>query len=95
MKVARAVHSGGMLDTPDDPKRIALIQKAVPGQLKVPVKAYLWGLRDSRIAAVNSEMNNQEMVNENLPVAQKKLSKSSTCASHSKNKINVPESRCT
>jgi aryl-alcohol dehydrogenase-like predicted oxidoreductase len=72
MKVARAVHSGGMLDTPDDPKRIALIQKAVPGQLKVPVKAYLWGLRDSRLAAVNSEMNNQEMVNDNLPLAQKK-----------------------
>ncbi len=45
----------------------------LPGPLKVPHKAYLWALRNSLISAVNSEMINQRMVDENLPLAGTKV----------------------
>ena len=73
MKVARPVDHGRKNYPPDDPKRVALIEKAMPGPMKIPVKAYLWALRNPLIAAVNSEMNNQQMVDDNLPVAGKKV----------------------
>ena len=73
MKVARPVHHGRKNYPPDDPKRVALIEGAVPGPLKVPHKAYLWALRNPLISAVNSEMINQRMVDENLPLAGKKV----------------------
>jgi predicted aldo/keto reductase-like oxidoreductase len=66
MKVARPVFSGR---GPVDPKRLALIQDAVPGPLKVPQKAYLWGLRNPNLTAVISELVNAEMVRDNLPLA--------------------------
>ena len=69
MKVARPCHHGRNNGLPNDPRRVAMIEEAVPGNLKVPQKCYLWALRDSRIAAVNSELQNSEMVAENLPLA--------------------------
>lgn len=69
MKVARPCHHGRGNGEPNDPRRVAMIEKAVPGDLKVPQKCYLWVLRDPRIAAVNSEMKSSEMVAENLPLA--------------------------
>ncbi len=69
MKVARPCHHGRDNGLPNDPRRVAMIEKAVPGTLKVPQKCYLWALRDARIAAVNSELKNAAMVAENLPLA--------------------------
>lgn len=69
MKVARPCHHGRDNGLPDDPRRVAMIERAVPGELSVPQKCYLWVLRDSRIAAVNSELKNSAMVADNLPLA--------------------------
>ncbi len=69
MKVARPCHHGRDNGLPDDPRRVEMIERAVPGKLLVPQKCYLWVLRDSRIAAVNSELKNSAMVADNLPLA--------------------------
>lgn len=69
MKVARPCHHGRDNGLPNDPHRVAMIERAVPGELSVPQKCYLWVLRDSRIAAVNSELKNSAMVADNLPLA--------------------------
>ena len=69
MKVARPVWNGRAPRQPDDPARQALIQKAVPGDLKIPQKAYLWALRHPAIAACNSELINADLVRDNLPLA--------------------------
>ena len=69
MKVARPCHHGRDNGLPNDPRRVAMIERAVPGELSVPQKCYLWVLRDSRIAAVNSELKNSAMVADNLPLA--------------------------
>ena len=69
MKVARPCHHGRDNGLPNDPRRVAIIERAVPGKLSVPQKCYLWVLRDSRIAAVNSELKNSAMVADNLPLA--------------------------
>lgn len=68
MKVARPLHDlrPGFKA---DPRRIALIERAVPGPLKVPQKAYVWALRNRRLAAVISEMGSLELVKDNLPLA--------------------------
>jgi aryl-alcohol dehydrogenase-like predicted oxidoreductase len=71
MKAARPVHPGRGAA---DPARLKLIDDAVPGALKAPQKAYVWALRNPGIAAVNSEMINQQLVDENLPLAASKKS---------------------
>lgn len=73
MKVARPCHHGRGNGLPNDPRRVAMIHEAVPGDLKVPQKCYVWALRDSRIAAVNSDMKNSRMVADNLPLAAAKV----------------------
>jgi len=73
MKAARPVWNGRTPAQPNDPARQALIQKAVPGDWKIPQKAYLWALRNPAVAAVNSEMVNADLVRENLPLAGKKI----------------------
>jgi predicted aldo/keto reductase-like oxidoreductase len=72
MKVARPVWNGRSPRQPDDPARQALIQKAVPGDLKIPQKAYVWALRNPGVAAVNSELINADLVRDNLPLAGRK-----------------------
>ena len=72
MKVARPCHHGRNNGRPNDPRRIALIEQAVPGDLSVPRKCYVWALRDPRIAAVNSDLKNSAMVAENLALAARK-----------------------
>ncbi len=72
MKVARPVWNGRAPERPDDAARQALIQKAVPGDLKIPQKAYLWALRNPAVAAVNSEMVTADHVRDNLPLAGRK-----------------------
>lgn len=72
MKVARAVYNGRGDGTQDDPARVARMHELVPGSLKVPQKAYLWGLRNENLSAVISNMTDLAMVDDNLPLAGKK-----------------------
>ena len=72
MKVARPCHHGRNNGLPNDPRRVAMIEDAVPGTLSIPQKCYLWVLRDGRVAAVNSDMKNSVMVAQNLPLASSK-----------------------
>ena len=70
MKAARMVHPGrapGVSgDYPVTPDRLEKLNRAVPGDMPVPLKAYSWVLKDRRISAVNSEMTSVEMVRQNL-----------------------------
>lgn len=72
MKVARPCHHGRDNTTPNDPRRVAMIEKAVPGSLSVPQKCYVWALQDERIACVNSELKDSALVAANLPLAASK-----------------------
>jgi aryl-alcohol dehydrogenase-like predicted oxidoreductase len=69
MKVARPVHHGRSNGQPNDPARLKLINDAVPGDIKVPQKAYLWALRNPNLSAVISELINAGLVKDNLPLA--------------------------
>jgi aryl-alcohol dehydrogenase-like predicted oxidoreductase len=69
MKVARAVNHGRGTGAPNPPERVAKMERAVPGSLKVPQKAYVWALRSRYLSAVISEMGNAQLVKENLPLA--------------------------
>jgi hypothetical protein len=69
--VARPVNPGR---TAPDPARVKLIQDAIPGSLKVPQKAYIWALKNPNLTAVISELINQKMVDDNLPLAGTKKS---------------------
>jgi predicted aldo/keto reductase-like oxidoreductase len=72
MKAARPVNNGRNNGTKDDPARVEKIQKAVPGELKVPQKAYLWVLRNPNLSATISEMDTLEKMKDNVPVAGQK-----------------------
>ncbi len=72
MKAARSVWSGRP-NREAPPQRLSKLQAAVPGDMKIPMKAYAWVLRNPDITAINSEMENAEMVRDNLPLAGKKL----------------------
>jgi aryl-alcohol dehydrogenase-like predicted oxidoreductase len=72
MKVARPVNNGRGNGTPDPPERVAKIQDAVPGPMKVPQKAYIWALRSPYLSAVISEMGNLGLTQDNLPLAKPK-----------------------
>ncbi len=69
MKVARPVYGGRRNGAPDDPRRVKLIEDAVPGPLRRPQKAYVWALRSPHLSAVISELITQRMVDDNLPLA--------------------------
>jgi aryl-alcohol dehydrogenase-like predicted oxidoreductase len=69
MKVARPVFNGRNNGMKDDPKRVQLIQDAIPGDIKVPQKAYLWALQNPNLTACISELVNAGMVKDNLPLA--------------------------
>ncbi len=69
MKVARPVHHGRDYNKTDDPRRVKLVEEAVPGPWKIPQKAYLWALRNPNLSAVISEMVDAAMVKDNLPLA--------------------------
>lgn len=71
MKAARPVWPGRKRDVP--PAWVEKVNGAVPGDMKTPMKAYLWVLQNPNIAGVNSELINAEMVRDNLPLAGRKL----------------------
>ncbi len=72
MKAAMAVatqHQG--LEIPE--WRIAKVNRVVPGDLKPPMKAYLWALQNPNITAVISNLWNETYIRENLSLAGKKV----------------------
>ena len=71
MKVARPVYSSNA-ERPAPPERVAKLNRAMPGELKVPQRAYLWALRNPNLTAVISELVNADLVRDNLPLANKK-----------------------
>jgi hypothetical protein len=71
MKVARPVYSNNA-ERPAPPERVAKLNRAMPGELKVPQRAYLWALRNPNLTAVISELVNADLVRDNLPLANKK-----------------------
>jgi predicted aldo/keto reductase-like oxidoreductase len=70
MKVARPVHGGRTGEAP--PERLKQVNEAVPGELKPQQKAYVWALRNPNLSGVISEMTNQQLVDDNLPLAGKR-----------------------
>lgn len=73
MKVAMAVatHHKPLQPVPD--WRIAKVDRIVPGDMKAPMKAYLWTLQDPRVSAVISNLWDKTYIEENLSLAGKKV----------------------
>jgi len=72
MKAAMAVatqHQG--LEIPE--WRVAKVNRVVPGDMKPPMKAYLWALQNPNITAVISNLWDETYVRENLSLAGKKV----------------------
>jgi aryl-alcohol dehydrogenase-like predicted oxidoreductase len=73
MKVAMAVATQHKALQPIPEWRIQKVQRIVPGDMKAPVKAYIWALQNPNIAAVISNLWDEQYVNDNLSVAGKKV----------------------
>lgn len=73
MKTAHAVATHHKPLQPIPQWRIDKVNRIVPGDMKAPMKAYLWVLQNPRIAAVNSNLWNETFVRENLSLAGKKV----------------------
>jgi aryl-alcohol dehydrogenase-like predicted oxidoreductase len=69
MKVAHAVATHHKPLQPVPTWRVAKVERVVPGDLKAPLKAYLWALHDPRITAVISNLWDEVHVDENLSLA--------------------------
>ena len=73
MKAAMAVATHHKSLQPIPEWRIQKVQRIVPGDLKPPVKAYLWALQNPNISAVISNLWDEHHVNDNLSVVGKKV----------------------
>jgi len=73
MKTAHAVATHHKALQPIPQWRIDKINRIVPGDMKPPLKAYLWALQNPGIAAVNSNLWDESYIRENLGVAGKKV----------------------
>jgi aryl-alcohol dehydrogenase-like predicted oxidoreductase len=73
MKAAMAVATQHEALKPIPQWRIDKVQRIVPGDMKAPVKAYLWALQNPNISAVISNLWDEQHLNENLSVAGKKV----------------------
>jgi aryl-alcohol dehydrogenase-like predicted oxidoreductase len=69
MKVAMAVATHHKSLQPVPHWRIDKVQRIVPGEMKAPMKAYLWALQNPRISAVISNLWDETFVRENLSLA--------------------------
>jgi predicted aldo/keto reductase-like oxidoreductase len=72
MKAARVVNPGVSKKTVPQ-WRIDKLNTAIPGNTKVPLKAYLWVLQNPNVSAVISDLRSEEMINENLQLVGKKV----------------------
>jgi aryl-alcohol dehydrogenase-like predicted oxidoreductase len=73
MKAAMAVATHHKALQPIPEWRIQKVERIVPGDMKPPVKAYLWALQNPNISAVISNLWDEQHVNENLSIAGKKV----------------------
>ena len=73
MKAAMAVATHHKDIQPIPNWRIEKVNRIVPGDMKAPLKAYLWALQNPRISAVISNLWNEQFINENLSIVGKKV----------------------
>ena len=73
MKVAMAVATHHKKLQPLPQWRINKVNQIVPGDMKPPMKAYLWALQNPNISAVISNLWNETYIDENLSLAGKKV----------------------
>lgn len=73
MKVAMAVATHHKAIQPIPTWRIDKVERIVPGDMKAPVKAYLWALQNPNITAVISNLWDEQYINDNLSVVGKKV----------------------
>ena len=73
MKVAMAVATHHKPLQPVPEWRIQKVNRVVPGDLKPPLKAYLWALQNPNLSAVISNLWDETYVKENLSLAGKKV----------------------
>jgi aryl-alcohol dehydrogenase-like predicted oxidoreductase len=73
MKVAHSVATHHRQLQPVPQWRIDKVNRIVPGDMKPPMKAYIWSLQNPRISAVISNLWDENYVRENLSVAGKKV----------------------
>lgn len=73
MKTAHAVATHHKEIQPLPQWRIDKVNKIVPGDMKPPLKAYLWVLQNPHISAVNSNLWDETFIRENLSLAGKKV----------------------
>lgn len=73
MKVAMAVATHHQPLQPVPQWRIDKVNRIVPGDIKAPLKAYLWALQNPNISAVISNLWDETFIRENLSVAGKKV----------------------
>jgi len=71
MKAAHAVATHHKSLQPVPEWRIQKVDRVVPGDMKPPLKAYLWALQNPHIAAVVSNLWDETFVKENLSLAGK------------------------
>ena len=74
MKAAMAVATHHKALQPVPRWRIGKVNRIVPGDLKPPLKAYLWVLQNPNVAACVSNLWDATFVRENLALAGKKVS---------------------
>ena len=73
MKVAMAVATHHKPLQPIPSWRVDKVERIVPGDLKAPLKAYLWALQNPKITAVISNLWDEQFINENLSIVGKKV----------------------
>jgi len=72
MKAARPVYPGrDNVWVP--PSRTEKLNHIIPGDMKIPMKAYLWALQNPNLTCVNSDMHNADHVRDNLTLPGEKV----------------------
>ena len=72
MKAAKPVYPGrDNIWVP--PGRTEKLNHIIPGDMKIPMKAYLWALQNPNLTCVNSDMQNADHVRDNLTLSGKKI----------------------
>lgn len=73
MKAAHAIATHHKQLQPVPQWRIDKINRIIPGDMKPPVKAYLWALQNPHLTAVISNLWDESYIRENLGIAGKKV----------------------
>jgi aryl-alcohol dehydrogenase-like predicted oxidoreductase len=73
MKAAHAVATHHKSLQPIPRWRVEKVERVVPGDMKPPLKAYLWALQNPHVSAVISNLWDEKHVKENLALAGQKV----------------------